>query len=99
MLNLLLFLLPLPEPGNLHLDLLHAVLVELFPVTEEEEDLQDDEERGRDEGLVPWVQEGGSPALEDSVTDELSDPHDQVEHQHRLEEGIALHWSSDSHKI
>ena len=33
--------------SNLH----HAILVELSPVAEEEEDLQQDKQRGRDEGL------------------------------------------------
>ena len=56
---------------QLDLDLLHAVLVELFPVSEEEEDLEDDEERRGDEGLVPGVQQRGGAALEHPVPDKL----------------------------
>ena len=56
---------------QLDLDLLHAVLVELFPVSEEEEDLEDDEERRGDEGLVPGVQQRGGAALEHTVPDKL----------------------------
>ena len=57
---------------QLDLDLLHAVLVELFPVSEEEEDLEDDEERGGDEGLVPGVQQCGGPPLKHAVPDKLN---------------------------
>ena len=61
---------------DLHLDLLNAVLVELLPVPEEEEDLQDDEEGRRDEGLVPGVQQRGGPTLEHAVPDKLNIKHD-----------------------
>ena len=60
-----------PELVDLQLDLPHAVLVELFPVAQEEEDLEDDEERRGDEGLVPGVQQRGGAALEHTVPDKL----------------------------
>ena len=59
------------ELVDLQLDLRHAVLVELFPVAEEEEHLQHHEEGRRDEGLLPGVEQGGGPALEHSVANEL----------------------------
>ena len=71
MLKCILFLFSLSELGNLPLDLLHTVLIELFPVAKEEEDLQDDKERRCDEGLVPGVQKGGGSTLEHSVTNKL----------------------------
>ena len=52
-------------------DLSHALLVEVFPVAEEEEDLQHHEERGGDEGLLPGVQQGGGAALKHPVANEL----------------------------
>ena len=59
------------ELVDLQSDLGHAVLVELSPVAEEEENLQHHEERGGDEGLLPGVQQGGGPALEHPVANEL----------------------------
>ena len=56
---------------DLQSDLRHAFLVELFPVAEEEEDLQDHKERGGDEGLLPGVQQGGGPTLKHPVANEL----------------------------
>ena len=46
------------------LDLLHHLAVELLPVAEEEEDLQQDEEGRGQEGLVPAVQQGGSATFD-----------------------------------
>ena len=73
------------EECDIPLDLLHHLLVELFPVAEEEENLEQDEHGARDEGLVEAVQEGGRPALEDAVADELDDPTGQVHGKGHLE--------------
>ena len=73
------------EERDIPLDLPHHLLVELFPVAEEEEHLEQNEHGTRDEGLVEAVQEGGRPALEDPVADELDDPTDQVYGQSHLE--------------
>ena len=88
-----------PELVDLQLDLPHAVLVELFPVSEEEENLQHHEQRGRDEGLLPGVQQGRGSTLKYSVSDELSDPHDHMEDNDGLQERISLHWSIGCHQL
>ena len=45
---------------DINLDLLHHLGVELLPIAEEEEDLEEDKERRGQERLVPAVQKGGS---------------------------------------
>ena len=61
-----------------HLDILlnldHALFVELLPVAEEEEHLQEDKEGRRDERLIPRIEESRGATLKDSMADKLQDP-------------------------
>ena len=68
--------------------------MEVLPVAEEERDFHEDEERGRQQGLVEAVQQGWSPAFEDSVADELEDPGNDVDNQSNLPHGVAVKYGS-----
>ena len=69
---------------DLHLDLLHAVLVELFPVSKEEEDLQDHKERRRDEGLVPGIKQRRGPPLKHTMSNKLGSQNNFLKCQYLL---------------
>ena len=62
------------EVHDIELCLLRHALVELGTVAEWEQNLEQDEHRGRDDGLVQTVEECRFATFEDSVANELQDP-------------------------
>ena len=58
------------------------------PVAKEERQLHKDKQWGRDERLLPRVEEGGSAALKHAVADELKDPAGDMDPDGNLEHGV-----------
>lgn len=78
------------EVRDIPLDLPHHLLVELFPVAEEEEHLEEDEHGPGDERLVEAVQERGRAPFEHAVADELDDPSADLHDQSNLINCVQL---------
>ena len=66
-----LFILAAFKLFNFQLDFFHALIVKLFPISKEEQNLQNNKQWSCDESLVQGVQESRSSSLKHSMTNKL----------------------------